>query len=159
VARRVKLRVVAPEASTPTIDAVRASLGGRVEGPADSAVGSLCTVEGREATPVVVLFAEGDEAHVWVGEGLVRRVNRAWLRTFMGEVLPAIARIAEDIRALARLEDGERVSFLARGTEPPRVDSGWLVEKCRFGALVERDDGVVVGVGFRRLWRAPTAVH
>jgi len=25
------------------------------------------------------------------------------------------------------------------------------VEKCRFGALVERGDGTVIGVGFRRL--------
>jgi hypothetical protein len=30
------------------------------------------------------------------------------------------------------------------------------VEKCRFGALVERGDGTVLGVGFRRLWSAGT---
>jgi hypothetical protein len=159
VARRVKLRVVAPEASSSSIDAVRSSLGGRVEGPPDPDIGSICTIEGRDAAPVVVLFAEGDEAHVWVGDGLVRRVHRAWLRPSMGEVAAVLARVATDIRALGALEEGERVSFLAKGTAQARVEAGWLLEKCRFGALVERDDGVVVGVGFRRLWRAPLAIH
>jgi hypothetical protein len=34
---------------------------------------------------------------------------------------------------------------------------GKLIEKCRWGALVARDDGAVVAVGFRKLWPAPAA--
>ena len=35
--------------------------------------------------------------------------------------------------------------------------AGKLVEKCRYGALVVREDGAVVAVGFRKLWPAATA--
>ena len=34
------------------------------------------------------------------------------------------------------------------------MGEGTLVEKCRFGALIERGDGAVIGAGFRRIWAA-----
>jgi len=34
--------------------------------------------------------------------------------------------------------------------------NGKVVEKCRWGALVLREDGAVVAVGFRKLWPSPT---
>jgi len=35
------------------------------------------------------------------------------------------------------------------------IADGKVVEKCRWGALILRDDGSIVSVGFRKLW--PTA--
>ena len=32
-----------------------------------------------------------------------------------------------------------------------------LVEKCRYGALVARDDGTIVAGGFRKLWPATSS--
>ena len=36
-------------------------------------------------------------------------------------------------------------------TEGGAVEHGTLLEKCRWGGLVQRGDGVVVGIGFRRV--------
>ena len=57
-----------------------------------------------------------------------------------------LAHVAEDARAFAALEEGARVVFDGDVT-------GKLVEKCRWGGLVARDDGRIFAVGFRRFER------
>jgi hypothetical protein len=46
------------------------------------------------------------------------------------------------------------VRFLERDGAP--AAEGVLFERCRFGALVAKDDGTIVAVGYRRLW--PTSI-
>jgi hypothetical protein len=57
--------------------------------------------------------------------------------------------VALDARAFADLREGQRVGYHHEG----RLGEGTLVEKCRFGGLVERGDGTIVGVAFRRFAR------
>ena len=157
---RIRLRLLDPKAEpAPSVAAVRARLGGRLLGAPHQDCGALVLFDGRpdELGPAVLLFVEASEAHVWLGAGLVRTLPEARLRPFEGEPPPAAARVAHDARAFAALGEGDRVSF--SGTEGGPLESGVIVEKCRHGALVERPDGVVVGVGFRRLRRAPLALH
>jgi hypothetical protein len=171
--RRLRLRISPSDAGPAAgVEALRAALGGRqpdgggtehgslvTEGALATEPGSLVTVEGRPGGPVAVLFTEGDDAHLWVGDGRVRRVNRAWVRPFEGAAPPDVAAIARELRAFASLREGERVCFLTGrpADGDGRVETGELVEKCRHGALIARSDGVVLAVGFRRLWRASPA--
>ena len=145
--RRLRLRVLdelrRPESAT---DALRSQLGGRAA-VSDESVGELVVVRGRlPPAPAVVLFADAAEAHVWIGEGLVRRVVRANLERHRGEPSQEHAAVAESARLFATLIEGARAIFLDRsGT----AKTGVLVEKHRFGALVAVG-GQVVAVGFRR---------
>ncbi|RYE87468.1 MAG: hypothetical protein EOO75_14445 [Myxococcales bacterium] len=100
---------------------------------------------------MVVLHADASDIHVWVGAGLVRRAPRAQLGAFGGEVPADLVAVSRDVAQFAALVEGQAVRFLQRAPAGA-VDHGRLVEKCRFGALVERADGSLVGVGFRRLW-------
>lgn len=151
--RKIKLRVLGDLPSqAPTADVLRASLGGRCATHPDT--GSLVVLAGRDE-PALVLHADDDEVHLWIGEGLVRRAKRAQITPFDGAPPPATARVTREIREFARLQEGERVLFFGNTRDDKaRVEGGKLAEKCRFGALVLRDDGVLLGVGFRRLWRA-----
>lgn len=139
----------------PTVDAVRARLGGRVQEPpeVDPAVGTL--VQYEEGSPEVgaVLFARDGGLDVWLGDGRVKRVGAALAKTVAHEAHPsnemlAMLSVAADARAFRALPEGARVRFTAKGT----LGEGTLVEKCRYGALVLRDDGSIAGVGFRALW-------
>jgi hypothetical protein len=82
---------------------------------------------------------------------MVRRVRRTDTRPVAGAIPPDLLAVAADARAFAGLREGQRVGFRDEG----RAGEGALVEKCRFGALVERGDGSLVGVGFRRLHGPP----
>ena len=61
----------------------------------------------------------------------------------------AVEAQASDIHIEPR-EDSVRVRY----RHDSGTDEGTLLEKCKFGALVERDDSTIVGVSFRRLWPA-----
>jgi hypothetical protein len=145
---------IRPPDPAPTIDVVRRKLGGR--DATDAGAGEIVALEGASGERAgVVLFARGDELHVWMEDGFVHKVQRAAARA-LGEgerSLPAaIAAVARDVRAFLALGEGQRVRFLHDGG----TGEGSLLEKCRFGGLVERADGAVLGVGFRRLWAAAT---
>ena len=58
--------------------------------------------------------------------------------------------VSRDARSFAALSEGERVQYQHEGG----IGEGTLVEKCRFGALIQRADGAVIGAGFRRVWAA-----
>jgi hypothetical protein len=156
VPRKVKLRVLdEPELGTRTIVAMRERLGGRAEGLVDPLVGTVVTIRDREPEPAVVLFADGEHAHVSIRDGIIRRVAREDVAVHGGEASPALAKLAADTKRFAALTEGDRVELLAA---EGRVDRGTLIERCRFGALVERADGVVIAVGFRRIWRSTEPV-
>lgn len=126
---------------------MRLRLGGRAT--TDASAGSLVRVPapGDVALAGVVVFAQGDEAHVLSASNVVRRVSRRELAPLQDA--PAdLQRLAEDVRAFARLEEGDSVRFVHPASGET---AGTLVEKCRYGALVLRDDGTLVGVGFRQL--------
>ncbi len=138
---------LAPATGAPTVDAMRRRLGGRAS--TDETAGSLVIVEadGGVALPGVVVFADGDEAHVMSAANAVRRVARAALHP-LHDAPPALVDLAGAVRAFARLREGAPVRF----SHPASGElSGTLVEKCRYGALVLREDETLVGVGFRQV--------
>lgn len=174
MAKKVSLRVLqdptdrrpAPKAKAlgqkrkPSIDAARDRLGGRILAeetpPSGLALGLVVTVaSARGATsPGVVIFASRTEVHVLLDGVRLRRVPPESVRPFTGEVSLALSKIAGDATLFARIVEGESVRYAGEDDVlvPARV-----FEKCRWGALVAREDGAVIAVGFRKLW--PIAAH
>lgn len=130
------------------MDTVRKRLGGRASTEAGAGeVLAFRDDRGGERLGVV-LFARGEDLDVWVEGDLVRRVRRPDTRPAHGVVPRPLLAAARDAQGFAALQEGQRVRYQHAG-DP---GEGVLVEKCRFGALVERADRTVLGVGFRRLF-------
>jgi hypothetical protein len=145
VSRRVSLPVNGQSAKPrSTIEAVRARLGGRAR--SDLQAGRVVCFLDTGATGVV-LFAQGAEVHVFSNAGWVRRTTADAL-THVAEPTADLHAVANDVRVFAALEEGHRVRFQDLGG----MAQGTLIEKCRYGAVVRRDDETVMGVGFRRIW-------
>lgn len=166
-------RITAPAAAPPTVDAVRERLGGRASSePGVGELVMLTTATGK-ALPGVVLFRRGATVDVWVDapeaahsvhnetdlsvparsrshRGLVRRARLADIAPLRVPARESLGVVAADARVFAALSEGQRIRFQDGGD----LAEGTLIEKCRFGGLVQRDDGVILGVGFRRLWPA-----
>lgn len=98
----------------------------------------------------VVLYGQGDEVHVFSNAGWVRRTTTDAL-IHVDEPGAELCTVANDVRVFAALEEGHRVRF----QDLSGVAQGTLIEKCRYGAVVRRDDATVMGVGFRRIWPLP----
>jgi hypothetical protein len=133
---------------TPTVDAMRKRLGGRSTTAASA--GRIVRIASTERLGVVLHDKDGI-SDVYTERGIVRR-------TANDEIVPAggppdeeLSRVADDARVYAMLAEGQRVRYQTSASE---MGEARLVEKCRYGALVERDDGAILGVGFRRLWPA-----
>ena len=141
---------VGEPAQRPTVDTVRKRLGGRAS--TEPGAGELvCFRDERGFERAgVVLFVQGEELDVWLTGDLVRRVRRGEAKPADGVLPEGLHAVARDAQAFASLREGQRVRY----QHPGGLDEGALVEKCRFGALVERGDRTVLGVGFRRLWGA-----
>ena len=127
-----------------TLEAVRARLGGRAR--TDLQAGRVVCFLDTGATGVV-LFGQGSEVHVFSNAGWVRRTTTDAL-TQVDEPAAELHAVANDVRVFAALEEGNRVRFQDLGG----MAQGTLIEKCRYGAVVRRDDETVMGVGFRRIW-------
>jgi len=134
-----------------SINGVRARLGGRAH--TDAQAGRVVAFLDTGAVGVV-LFAQGDEVHVFSKAGWVRRTTQDAL-SHVDEPRPELDEVASDVRVFAALEEGTRVRFQDR----TGMAQGTLLEKCRYGAVVRRDDDRVMGVGFRRIWPLPNASH
>jgi hypothetical protein len=135
-----------PSARRPksTLEAVRARLGGRAR--TDPQAGRVvCFLDTGAAG--VVLFGQGEEVHVFSSAGWVRRTTADAL-THVDEPGAELYAVANDVRVFAALEEGTRVRFQDLGG----MAQGTLIEKCRSGAVVRRDDAAIMGVGFRRIW-------
>ena len=125
-----------------TLARAREKLGGRVESTASHHFSGGEIVRAGERVGVV-LWSDGAQCDVWIGDDAVKRVACAELEAARS---PELASVSEDARAFATLEEGAQVIF--DGTI-----RGKLVEKCRWGGLVARDDGRIFAVGFRRFQR------
>ncbi|HVK69604.1 MAG TPA: hypothetical protein VM694_34335 [Polyangium sp.] len=148
--RKLGLPVLTPKPPLPTVDAMRKRLGGRASTEQGAGDAVTFTTPGGVRLTGVVLFVRGDELDVWVDENVVRRTRRVAVAPLDAELPRDLVAIAADARVFAKLTEGQRIRYL----DEERVDEGTLVEKCRFGALVERSDGTIIGLGFRRLWPA-----
>lgn len=138
----------------PSVDIARAKLGGRTANDEQSLVFTTGQHVSFERAPgervhAVVLHGGAGEVHVLVDAARVRRVAPGELAAEPGTAPGALEEIARDARVFGMLVEGQVVRYAdPAGT----LQDGKLVERCRYGALVLRDDGVVVAVGFRKLW-------
>jgi hypothetical protein len=135
----------------PTIDVMRTRLGGRIDpNTLTSEAGVVVDIEtGGGATRTgIALFGDAERIDVLFDRGLVRRTQRERYRPSNAPAPLGLERVPAVLRSLAATKEGALVKF--------RADDGiWhaatLREKCRFGALLEREDGTVLGVGWGRL--------
>ena len=136
----------------PSIDAVRKRLGGRNE--SDAGVGDLVELHTAQGAKLngVVLFADGDHLDVYTVPSLVRRVHRNDTTALSSCASANLVALAQAAKVFATLWEGQRVRFEVEGIP----SEGTLAEKCRYGALVARDDGTLMGVGFRGIRPAET---
>jgi hypothetical protein len=159
-------------AKKPTLESARSRLGGRasdvpasVEDPTIVAKGlapgkvvSYALPNGKRRAGVVV-YAGSDEVHVLLDPMRLRRVEPAELSGHDvardGVLDDELTRLAADAHVFGLLAEGQTIRY---ADEEGTLVIGKLVEKCRWGALVAREDGAVVAVGFRKLWPAPPAV-
>jgi hypothetical protein len=137
----------------PSIDAARARLGGRIPVDAAPLPGfPPGTVVRSGDSRGVVVFASTDEAHVLLDAARLRRLSPGELT--IDTASAELAALADDARVFGTLTEGLPVRYKS---DQGQLVVGRVVEKCRWGALVEREDGVVVAVGFRKLWPLPTS--
>lgn len=143
----------------PSIDAARARLGGRILGdasplPPGLAPGVVVTfpLSSGRRMPGVVVFASQAEVHVLLDGVRLRRLPPDQLAVHEGEVAVDLGKLAGDARLFGLIVEGQPVRY---ADDDGNLVDGKVVEKCRWGALVRRDDGAVVAVGFRKLWPAP----
>jgi hypothetical protein len=142
----------------PSIDAARARLGGRAletEAPpggfAPGVVVSFVLRNGRRMAGVIV-FASRAEVHVLLDGVRLRRLSPGDLELHEGAVDRELGKIAADARLFGQLVESQAVRY---ADDSGSLVDGRVVEKCRWGALVLRDDGALVAVGFRKLWPSP----
>jgi len=157
--RKLFLPLTPSGARPPTVDAVRKRLGGRASTePGAGELVSLVTERGIERVGVV-LFVRGEDLDVWTDGDVVRRARRASLRPpppgpederADAALRRELLAVACDARSFAELNEGQRVEY----QHEDGIGEGTLVEKCRFGGLIQRADGAVIGAGFRRIWAA-----
>lgn len=144
----------------PSLDDARNRLGGRTsdEEPAPAGIipGRVVKVFANDGTEhvAVVVFANADEVHILVDGTKLRRVPPTAVHAYDGATPSVLSKIAADAHVFSRLSEGERVRY---ADDSGGLLAGKLVEKCRYGALVVREDGALVAVGFRKLWPAAAA--
>jgi hypothetical protein len=146
----------------PTIDAARKRLGGLPERGstpplAVSAVAPGVVVAfaaGATRQLGVVIYADAAEVHVLLDAVRLRRFSPGAVTAYTGDVAVEPAKIATDARLFGRLTDGQSVRY---ADDSGNLVDGKVVERCRWGALVLRDDGAIIAVGFRKLW--PSTSH
>lgn len=137
--------------SSPTIEAAREALGGRLA--TERGAGEVVIVSmkrGADANGVVVCV-NGKSRDVWIGQGRFVRTSVERLRP-LRDAIEDLDAVATDARRFAALREGDRVRALKR--DGTMVD-GVLAEKCRYGALVAKDDAVLA-VSFRKVTAAPS---
>jgi hypothetical protein len=134
----------------PSVDAARLRLGGRAA-PATADVGRIVSLDGGHGLKLVgiVLYGTDTDLDVWIEGGVVRRTKPELVEDFRGVVHDDFLAMARDARAFARLREMQAVRY---ERSPGTIERAALVEKCRYGALVLREDGKLMAVGFRKVW-------
>lgn len=142
-------------ATAPTLENARKRLGGKANRSAQTGVvvRLLDSEEAEGAASIgIVLYADEHELDVLLGERTLRKTKLELTIPAGAESVDAA--LLADVRVFASLEEGQRVRF---EDEAGSAD-GLLVEKCRYGALVAKDDGKILAIGFRRLWPVSKAL-
>ncbi len=134
------------------LERARKQLGG--EALSNAGAGRVVRVQGAGHAPTlgVVLHQTERDVDVWVTPTQVRRTRHEQVTAVdsnASEVSEELLRAASDARVFGAIERGARVRYDAG---EGRVAEGAVIERCRYGALVARDDGAVMAIGFRRLW-------
>lgn len=138
---------------TPRADEMRAQLGGRAATP--ERAGELVELETSEWVSLcgVLLGESGDQQLVLVRGGVVRKADKARVQPLReassGQASEAgLRELAERVKRFASLHEGDsvRIEDASLGQT-----EGILVEKCRFGGLVLRQDGSLLAAGFSKL--------
>lgn len=150
MSRKLFLPLSLDAPTKPTADQIRKRLGGRASTEEGAGDVVRITTEGGVERVGVVLFTRGEDVDVWTDHGVVRRTRRAQLSPCSDDIPSDLRAVAGDARLFGALVEGQRVWY----HHDAGLGEGKLLEKCRFGGLVLRDDGAVMGVGFRRLWAA-----
>lgn len=148
-------------AKKPSLEDARNRLGGRTTDELAAAPGitpgrivKVIATGGVEHIAVVI-FANADEVHILVDGTRLRRVPPEAVDLHDGATPSTLTQISDDAHVFSRLAEGQGVRY---ADDTGGLLPGKLVEKCRYGALVVREDGAVVAVGFRKLWPAATNV-
>jgi hypothetical protein len=155
MARRLSLPLTEGTAASreaPSAGDVRKRLGGVGQTEAGAGMVVRFVEDPGAGTLGVVVFRSGEEVDVYLGDGWLRRTRRDAVAEFEGEAPSSLSVIADDARVFSTLLPGQPVRFQSGDGE---LRTGVLLEKCRFGAIVVRDDKRLVGVGFRKLWPMP----
>jgi hypothetical protein len=100
----------------------------------------------------VVVYAGADEVHVLLDGIRLRRLPAEQLQAHEGATPDELSKLAAEAQVFGMLVEGQAVRY---ADDAGVLTDGKLIEKCRWGALVARDDGAVIAVGFRKLWPAP----
>lgn len=137
------------ELEKPTVRQMREQLGGRDASPPDCGQVVLWVSSDGGSREGVILAAQGEDRLVWTSEGVVRKVPKGNFQPLDGIVSLALSKVAGELRAFAALQEGQWLSIPLAENQPPT--DVFIVEKCRFGALVAREDDTVLGLGFRKL--------
>ena len=144
-------------AKKPSLASARARLGGRPDdgppsfGLAPGRIVTFALPSGRRRTAVIV-YAGGDDVHVLLDSMRLRRLHAGEVEPHEGAPDDDMTKLAADAQLFGLLAEGQPIRY---ADESGALVDGKLIEKCRWGALVAREDGAVVAVGFRKLWPAP----
>jgi hypothetical protein len=152
----------ADSVATPTVKQMRERLGGKFVSGArlerDGVVlplGSFVAFE--DSGRLGVLLSVGESSvDVYVDRGTVKRTLPASVGPHRGRPPAELEEVSASVALFARIAEGERVSV---ERSPGLVVEGTLVEKCRYGAIVELDgaERVTLAVGFRKIWPSDRA--
>ena len=134
---------------------MRERLGGRLRSRPPRA-GKLVSLVSSGGPPQVgLLLSDGDDGcDVLFERGLVKRTVADALELHHGTASVELMELASQARVFASLSEGATVLVEQQGERTVGV----LVEKCRWGGLVELENRKLLGVGFRRLWPPPRGV-
>ncbi len=142
--------------AAPTLGKMRERLGGRILGDAPPGAlrpGTLVSVSTSAGTPRVGVLISATETSVdvYLSRGVVKRTRPESVVLHVGEPTDEQGMVAAHTRMFAALREGDTVTV---EEQEGRSNAAVLREKCRYGALVQTQDGRMLAVGFRRLWPA-----
>jgi len=139
--------------TTPSTSDVRKRLGGSGQSEPGAGLVVRFVDDPGAGTLGVVLFRAGDELHVYLGDGWLRRTTASAVAPLEVAAPDSLAAVASDARVFASLRSGDRIRYQDGSGE---LSSGVLIEKCRYGAILINDQKRMLGVGFRKLWPMPS---
>ncbi len=103
--------------------------------------------EPEDSRAAVILAEDGGARWLWRLGAPLRKAPLEQLEPWDAPPSPTLQESQRCVREFMALQEGDRVRARSRHGE----QTGTLVEKCRFGALIMREDRSVLAVGFQAL--------